>query len=234
MEARNPLLNFNIATYLATFLATLMLTEGRRRITVLPSNLLSAMIWRKSVKNHLLLVFLYILLVVVFGCTPPETLPEGTKTYVIGDTGPAGGIIFYDAGSASNGWQYLEAAPYDQDSAGITWGPSTTTGATGTAIGTGKANTTTFIDSVGATYGYPAVLCDNLVLGGSGDWFLPSKNELIQMLTLVSLGLGNIPSNANYWSSSETSNTSAWCCSSGSEFDRTKWQISRVRAIRQF
>ncbi len=33
--------------------------------------------------------------------------------YEIGDTGPAGGIIFYDKGSLSDGWQYLEAAPFD-------------------------------------------------------------------------------------------------------------------------
>lgn len=31
--------------------------------------------------------------------------------YKLGDTGPAGGLIFYDKGSYSNGWRYLEAAP---------------------------------------------------------------------------------------------------------------------------
>jgi len=38
--------------------------------------------------------------------TPP---PE--KVYKVGETGPAGGIIFFDKTSVSNGWRYLEAAP---------------------------------------------------------------------------------------------------------------------------
>ena len=33
--------------------------------------------------------------------------------YGIGDIGPAGGYIFYDKGSYSDGWRYLEAAPAD-------------------------------------------------------------------------------------------------------------------------
>ena len=33
--------------------------------------------------------------------------------YIVGDTGPAGGIIFYDKGYYSDGWRYLEAAPAD-------------------------------------------------------------------------------------------------------------------------
>jgi hypothetical protein len=33
------------------------------------------------------------------------------KIYKIGDTGPAGGIIFFDKTSFTNGWRYLEAAP---------------------------------------------------------------------------------------------------------------------------
>ena len=54
------------------------------------------------------------------------TTDDGNKTdtctvtvisYVIGSTGPDGGLIFYDAGAsnyATNGWRYLEAAPSAQ------------------------------------------------------------------------------------------------------------------------
>lgn len=54
--------------------------------------------------------------------------------YVLRDTGPAGGYIFYDKGDYSDGWRYLEAAPSDQ-STGAPWGCVRTaiSGADGTA-----------------------------------------------------------------------------------------------------
>ena len=125
------------------------------------------------------------------------------KKYSIGDTGPAGGLIFYDKGSYSNGWQYLEAAPSDQ-STGIQWynGSYTTTGATATAIGTGAANTQAIVASQGAG-SYAAELCADLTLGGYSDWFLPSEDELNQMyVNLKEQGRGGFAS-AWYWSSSE-------------------------------
>lgn len=47
-------------------------------------------------------------------------LPEHNQVYQIGETGPAGGTIFYDKGSYSNGWRYMEVAPSHQGDA--KWG----------------------------------------------------------------------------------------------------------------
>ena len=43
----------------------------------------------------------------------PSCHAQGSRPYKVGDTGPAGGIVFYDRGDNSAGWQYLEAAPPD-------------------------------------------------------------------------------------------------------------------------
>jgi hypothetical protein len=72
------------------------------------------------------------------------------KTYDVGDTGPAGGIIFYNKGDNSDGWQYLEAAPAEAEFQRIEWGPGnlpkvkrtvTLEGNTKMTIGSGKQNT---------------------------------------------------------------------------------------------
>ena len=50
--------------------------------------------------------------------------------YNIGDTGPAGGIVFYDKGRVSDGWRYLEAARAGTEAEAI-WGPNTDVTETG-------------------------------------------------------------------------------------------------------
>jgi hypothetical protein len=134
----------------------------------------------------------------------PSPIATATTTYAIGDIGPAGGVVFYDKGSNSNGWRYLEAAPGDQ-STGIQWfnGSYATTGATATAIGTGAANTQAIIASQGAG-SYAAEYCVYFPLGGYSDWFLPSEGELNQMyVNLYQQGRGGFASSC-YWSSSES------------------------------
>ncbi|MEI6873752.1 MAG: chitobiase/beta-hexosaminidase C-terminal domain-containing protein, partial [Spirochaetota bacterium] len=130
------------------------------------------------------------------------------KIYLVGDPGPASGLVFYDKGSISNGWRYLEAAPYDQ-TGGARWynGSNVRTDASGTSIGTGAENTIKIVASQGDGF-YAAKICTDLVLGGYADWFLPSRDELNQMyISLAKQNQGNfrVETNKYYWSSSEGS-----------------------------
>ena len=129
-----------------------------------------------------------------------------------GDTGPAGGFIFYvNPDYVSDGWQYLEAAPSDQ-SGGAKWGcfRREVPGARGTAVGTGRQNTADIL-AVCDEPGSAAYLCANLVLNGIGGWFLPSTDELVLMYeNLRAMGLGNfrdvgLLDNFTYWASSQVS-----------------------------
>lgn len=130
--------------------------------------------------------------------------------YAIGDTGPAGGLIFYENPNyAADGWRYLEAAPFDQ-SAGATWGcfRQAIAGARGTAVGTGKQNTRDMLAAC-ADAGTAAHLCANLALNGVRGWFLPSRDELTLMYrNLKATGFADfqdrgVIDNFTYWASSQ-------------------------------
>jgi hypothetical protein len=94
--------------------------------------------------------------------------------YAIGDIGPAGGWIFYKSGN-----NYLEAAPSDINEADIRWAEWAyhIIGTTGTAIGTGLANSEAMRDySPGNMYS-AAILCldylirdTNFYIAGSIYW----------------------------------------------------------------
>ena len=65
-------------------------------------------------KKTLSVCFLVVVLIIAaLTACKQEPKPAPEKEYKIGDTGPAGGIIFYDKGSKTDGWRYLEAAPAD-------------------------------------------------------------------------------------------------------------------------
>lgn len=130
--------------------------------------------------------------------------------YEPGDTGPAGGLIFFvNPNYAADGWRYLEAAPFDQ-SEGAKWGCFRTLipGARGAEVGAGRQNTRDIIAAC-ATPGSAAELCVHFELNGIRGWFLPSTEELKQMyvhLKLAGLGdfaVGGAPDNVCYWSSTQ-------------------------------
>ena len=128
-----------------------------------------------------------------------------------------GGVVFHifedgDTGYVAGETHGLIAAVQDQSS-GIRWynGSYDTTGATGTAIGTGSANTTAIIAVQDATEtSYAAGLARAYTGGGHTDWFLPSKDELNKMYlkrgdintTAVANGGSDFSTNF-YWSSTE-------------------------------
>lgn len=181
-------------------------------------------------------VFFFLLIAfVLLGLTPPKT---PAKTYKIGDVGPAKGIIFYDKGSSTDGWRYLEAAPVESEWSSKDWGcfNSTSVGTTKTEIGTGKKNTEAILAHCKEKY-KAAWLCAELNLNGFNDWFLPSKDELnliYQNLFVNKMG-GGFTAN-DYWSSSEGSFNTAWMqyFYNGKQSNTRKDPTARVRAIRAF
>jgi hypothetical protein len=82
-----------------------------------------------------------------------------TTNYNLRDTGPGGGLVFW---KSSN--DYLEAAPTDQ-STFQAWSNVTNvkTGATGTAIGTGRTNTDLIINQTGHISS-AAKICNDIVI----------------------------------------------------------------------
>jgi hypothetical protein len=159
-------------------------------------------------------------------------------TYYVGASGPAGGIIFYDKGNTTGGWQFLEAAPASTEFT-VNWGAyEQLVGNTQTAIGTGKRNTDliiSFLRRIGES-NRAAQLCDNLVYGAYSDWFLPSKDELDAMYRNLRLSGWDTFGIGWYWSSSESDKRYAFQqkFSDGTQGIYIKNYTNTVRAIRAF
>ena len=122
--------------------------------------------------------------------------------YNIGDTGPGGGIVFYDKGDNTGGWRYLEAAPADV-SGTQRWCKGAFESIrvnTSDGIGTGKANTAEILK---IDENAPASLACVGYRGPKNlnDWFLPSKEELNLMFENLD-GLTVFETDF-YWSSSQ-------------------------------
>jgi hypothetical protein len=164
------------------------------------------------------------------------------KSYKIGDTGPAGGIVFYDKGNYSEGWRYLEVAPRNLPIE-LPWGPDDkSVPGTKTEIGTGKENTrkiVAFLKNAEETIN-AAQAADAYKYGAYDDWFLPSKDELnLLYANLKQKGLVNFKGIIfwpAYWSSSEyTSNIAGYqYFGDGRQSGYLKSVKCSVRAVRAF
>ena len=177
-----------------------------------------------------------------------------TRVYSIGDTGPAGGLVFYDKGFYSNGWRYLEVAPADIGS--FVYGyyrpdkENNNVVGTAAAIGSGRCNTerlVKYMDIDGKAYSqssgeavaeYASWKCLDYSCGGYDDWFLPSRDELNLMYkNLHKQGLGSFAYGNYYWSSSESSAGYAWVQNFGNgalDDHGDRFNGCRVRPVRAF
>jgi len=159
-----------------------------------------------------------------------------------------GGIIAYILQSGDPGYDADEIhgliASIEKLHNQMRWsnGLSETTGATGTALGTGQSNTDTIVLVEGAGFGgtYAAELCDDYTNEDTGtgvfsDWYLPSKDEL-NKLYLNREAIGGFTLEL-YWSSSEDDENNAWVQlfnSVGEQNPNNKTFLRPVRAVRSF
>ncbi len=160
-------------------------------------------------------------------------------TYEIGDLAH-GGIVFYVEPCGTKG---LVAATEDQ-SDDIKWRGGSTNYATmarGHELYAGKMNTSIIIAVHSAKDDFDnhaALICANYTGGDFGDWYLPSREELLLMydnLHNQTPALGGF-ANTWYWSSSEINASYAGCFyfNNGHTSTNDKNNSSRVRAVRAF
>lgn len=129
------------------------------------------------------------------------------KKLYIGQT-YGGGIIFYIDETGEHG---LIASLDNGEGKRAQWGClGTEVGETGVGIGAGKDNTKKIIVSCrkAGTGDIAARLCNEAVIDGYSDWFLPSKEELNLLYENKEI-IGGYE-HGYYWSSSEFSEDFAW------------------------
>jgi len=161
----------------------------------------------------------------------------------IGDRGPGGGVVFYDAGAAQPWGRYLEVAPPGWAGAADpvrSWCARDAAGfgvriPTSSSIGSGRLNTAAVIAQCGT--GSAAGAAAAYQGGGRTDWFLPSRDEvgaLAQQRTVTGL-VGLIT--GGFWTSSQSENDigNAWALYfDGDSRIREKHLDARLRPVRAF
>lgn len=174
---------------------------------------------------------------------PLTVYAKWSPLYNLGDSGPKGGIVFYDRTAydyRSDSWRYLEVL-------GMEMGPMKwiddyslmdAVGGTSIEIGTGKENSDLILQKAweASNQNSAANACDDIEYNDSGIWHLPSLKELDLLYKGLHLnGLGSF-SDAVYWSSSESSAELAWSLNftNGAQNQDNKNHTYLVRPIRRF
>ena len=141
----------------------------------------------------------------------------------VGDIGPGGGVVFYDAGASRTWGRWLEAAPQECQVSGKVWRAGAK-GKKGTnqlpllypdwksaaanrvfskQIGMGQANTALAVKQhsglpKSALEATAAGYANSLVCGGKDDWFLPSKDELDALYNVLALTDNDLTGNNSF------------------------------------
>jgi hypothetical protein len=178
----------------------------------------------------------------------PQCSNGGANTVCkVGDIGPGGGIVFYDAGKDEYWGRYLEMAPKSCEGVRLPWRPAgnAKTVYAGSnsqsaaelrvlakGLGMGKVNTRVITLALGAgAKPYAAKFAEDSTCGGKDDWFLPSKDELD--LAFNRLAQNRVAGNDTpvggfnkgyYWTSTDYNNSTAWTqyFMDGQQFDRVQ------------
>jgi hypothetical protein len=190
--------------------------------------------------KNLFVLFSVVFIFLAYTAFAKDSSPSSqTGDYKIGDTGPAGGIIFLDKGNFSDGWRYMEAAPSGNEFKSQ-WSNKrrTRVDSTMTTVGSGMLNTQAMVDILNREkeYNCAAQLCAATEINGYKGWFLPSKDELDLMYkNLKARGLGGFR-DEDYWSSSQDGKSDGSCQNfkNGRQHGRDKDNTYLVRPIRAF
>lgn len=182
--------------------------------------------------KHLFALSLITLFAINFSsCKKKEDPTPEPDPIKVGDS-HAGGIVIYVDGSDQHGIVITS-----QDLGEYVWSPTATDiGTTEYVVGTGKANTDEIVAAVGEGT-YAAKVCQDLVLNGYDDWYLPSAGELKEAKSIVAI----VGFDGRYWSSYEDGMDSemAWFRQMGPglpalESYMNKTHAYKVRAVRNF
>ncbi len=138
-------------------------------------------------------------------------------SYEVGDTGPAGGIIAYINPSEEGSWSYLEVAlptwsGAEEDPAYPFGGRGVKIPDLSDAVGSGMANTARIVETLTplVSLEFAAEVCDDLVLGGFDDWFLPSQEEMTRIYeNLAAHNIGSFHEKKAYMTSSKGNSINA-------------------------